>query len=154
MINNSPPDGSACTPTPPARRDGTFYANKSSCLKTFAFLIGPFTGKICFWVVICQNGVQRCPTLPGAQPGEGSWSCGCAATLAQENKLDTCQGKAEGKGSPCGFFPPCVLSFLWVHILLSLLHAALPSGTPSSLHVCVPGQAPVRCADCDDPIVG
>lgn len=116
MINNSPPDGSARTPTPPAWRDGTFYANKSSCLKTFAFLIGPFTGKICFWVVLCQNGVQRCPTLPGAQPGDRPWSCKCTSAPAQEDKLDPCQDKAEGKGSPHGFFPPCVSSFLWVHI--------------------------------------
>ena len=66
MINNSPPDGSARTPTPPAQRDGAFYANKSSCLKTFAFLIGLFTGKICFWVVLCQNGMPRRPAAQGS----------------------------------------------------------------------------------------
>lgn len=69
MINNSPPDGSTCTPTPPAGRDGTFYANKSSCLKTFTFLIGLFMGKICFWVTLCQKGILRCPPTPEAGPG-------------------------------------------------------------------------------------
>lgn len=134
MINNSPPDGSTCTPTPPARRDGAFYANKSSCLKTFTFLIGLFMGKICFWVTLCQKGILRCPPTQGSAQRQ--------ALGAREVQLDPLTEIRHKGGasqyrqgsSPSGFFfpPPqflplgphsiqhrpilCfALSFLWQH---------------------------------------
>ena len=103
MINTSPPDGSARTPTPPARRDGTFYANKSSCLKTFAFLIGPFMGKICFWVVLCQNGTLRCPLA------RGSAQTLRAAGTREVSPYPSTEARPKGKGSqdsPWLFFLP------------------------------------------------
>lgn len=137
MINSPPPDGSARTPTPPARRDGTFYADKSSCLKTFAFLIGPFTGKICFWVVFCQNGDVKMPTHPGL-----SLETGLRAAGSREVPLDpSTEMRPTGEGSQCcqgrlprWLFPPCASIFFsryTVHASLSKVPGRILLTLPS-----------------------
>lgn len=150
MINTSPPDGSARTPTPPARRDGTFYANKSSCLKTFAFLIGPFMGKICFWVVLCQNGTLRCPLA------RGSAQTLRAAGTREVSPYPSTEARPKGKGSQDS---PWLFSFLCPSVFplgahfLSLLHATLSVVLGGILLHTLPlsGSMPARCDNCDNP---